>query len=113
MAPTRSDAVPLASERADRDVSPRVEPGQPVVDDNDHRERIGLQDTLDRGLYTQPPANTDAGVNVDRPSVDEIDWEISADLNWDEIVTGADQGFTGMSFDEARKNGLVDDLETD
>jgi hypothetical protein len=49
----------------------------------------------------------------DRPSVDEINWDISTDLDWDEMVIDVDQGFAGMGFEEAKKRGFIDELQTD
>jgi hypothetical protein len=42
--------------------------------------------------------------------VDDIDWDAPVDLNWDDIATQTDQGFTGLGLEEARKRGLIGEL---
>jgi CheY-like chemotaxis protein len=86
---------------------------QVIGDARETFEGINLEEARERGLYTPQPLNASATGSVERPSVDDIDWNAPADLNWDEIVSSADQGFSGMSFEEAKKRGLVDDLEAD
>ena len=82
---------------------------QLVAEHNGTFEGIDLEEAQRRGLYT-PQAKDD------QPSLDDIDWEAEAertatDLDWDQIVAGADQGFGGMNLEEAKRRGLIDDLE--
>jgi CheY-like chemotaxis protein len=54
-----------------------------------------------------PPAS--APVPAPLP-VDDIDWDAPVALDWDDIATHTDQGFAGLSLEEARKRGLIGDL---
>jgi hypothetical protein len=103
-----------AGEHADDDVS--VDPYQVhgMSDASDTAE-IDQEVPTDQHLYPtalQPEADDDDAY-TERPSVEDIDWGISTDMSWDELVDGADQGFAGLSLDEAREQGLVDDLSED
>jgi DNA-binding response OmpR family regulator len=42
--------------------------------------------------------------------VDDIDWDAPVDLNWDDIASQTDQGFAGLSLEEAKKRGLIGEL---
>jgi hypothetical protein len=82
---------------------------QVVTEQSGTFEGIGFEEAQSRGLYTLDP-------NTKRPSLDDIDWEAATndaatDLDWNSIVAEADQGFGGMSLEEARKRGIIDDLE--
>jgi hypothetical protein len=46
-----------------------------------------------------------------RLPIDEIDWDLGDSQDWDTLVAGSDQSFLGMSFEEAKQRGLLDDLE--
>ena len=85
----------------------------PAVADTGRKvEEIDLQEAQQRGWYTpKQPQGTNADF-ADMPSAEDIDWEVSIDLDWDTLVANTDQGFAGMDFDEAKKQGLVDDIET-
>jgi len=48
---------------------------------------------------------------VDPSIADNIDWEASDGMSWDAIVEETDKGFDGITFEEARHQGLIDDLE--
>jgi predicted regulator of Ras-like GTPase activity (Roadblock/LC7/MglB family) len=51
--------------------------------------------------------------------LDEIDWDVAADQDadtpaeqaWDALMASADTGFGGLGLDEAKKRGLIDDLQ--
>jgi hypothetical protein len=86
---------------------------QVIADAGGTFEGIGLEEARNRGLYTPPPPDINAKEDLDRPSVDDIDWDISTDLDWDGLVANTDQGFAGMDFEEAKKRGLINDPETD
>ena len=49
---------------------------------------------------------------VDLPPVDEIDWQVPADMDWETFIADTDQGLEGIDFEEARKRGLVDGLDS-
>jgi hypothetical protein len=60
-------------------------------------------------LQGQQPPSDSGPAPVSLP-VDDIDWDAPVDLDWDDIATHTDQGFTGLSLEEARKRGLIGDL---
>ncbi|MBN1584510.1 MAG: response regulator [Anaerolineae bacterium] len=43
-------------------------------------------------------------------TLDEIDWNLGANMDWNTLVSATDKGFEGISIDEAKKQGLIDDL---
>ncbi|MBN1136526.1 MAG: response regulator [Anaerolineae bacterium] len=45
------------------------------------------------------------------PPLDEIDWNASIDMDWEELVSTTDQGFGGISLNEAQQKGIIDGLE--
>jgi DNA-binding NarL/FixJ family response regulator len=102
-----------ADDRAALDVPRNAARDQASDGDGDPWEETGTEQAQDQALYSSGTPSTVGTPDADRPTVEDIDWEISTDLDWEEIVQGADQGFGGMSLEEARKRGLVDDLESD
>lgn len=48
---------------------------------------------------------------VDSPIADSIDWEAADGMSWDAILEETDKGLDGIAFEEARRQGLIDDLE--
>jgi hypothetical protein len=57
-------------------------------------------------------ADSMADPNVpDRPPVDDIDWDIETDADWDAIVSDTDKGLAGLSFEEAQEQGLISGIE--
>jgi DNA-binding NarL/FixJ family response regulator len=134
--------APAAGSAADRPAPPRIEadpslspvgaePARPSLDQldwevptdknwepaitetSDAFEGIGLREAQDRGLYTPQAPGTDTAENAERPSVEDIDWGVSVDLDWDNLVANTDQGFAGMDFEEAKRRGLIGDVEPD
>jgi hypothetical protein len=61
------------------------------------------------------PARTPlpAPLKMERLQMDQIDWDLEDSQDWDTLVADADQTFLGMSFEEAKKRGLLDDLEAE
>jgi DNA-binding response OmpR family regulator len=72
----------------------------------------------------EPSAVQDLGAQADDPSLpqepkeppdpsiaDSIDWEAIDSTSWDAILKDTDKGWEGISLDEARQRGLIDDLE--
>jgi CheY-like chemotaxis protein/predicted regulator of Ras-like GTPase activity (Roadblock/LC7/MglB family) len=83
---------------------------------------ISFEEAQSQGLLSQdvaaelePEAETAAQdePSPDLPPVDEIDWEISTDVDWDTLAAETDQGLGGMSFDEAQRRGLVSDVASE
>jgi CheY-like chemotaxis protein len=72
-----------------------------------------------------PPADADPGSaeadprevvpptppETKRLSIDEIDWTVGEDEEWDALVADQDPSFKGVSYKEAKRRGLLDDLE--
>lgn len=56
-----------------------------------------------------PP--TPAPLEMERLEIDKIDWELQGVQDWDTLVADTDPSFQGMSFEEAKKRGLLDDLD--
>jgi CheY-like chemotaxis protein/predicted regulator of Ras-like GTPase activity (Roadblock/LC7/MglB family) len=54
-----------------------------------------------------PPEEEPALTETDLESLDEIDWGASPSMDWDAVVQGTDQGFEGMSMQEAQAQGLL------
>jgi predicted regulator of Ras-like GTPase activity (Roadblock/LC7/MglB family) len=107
-----SEAAPPPRDPAALDVPSSGSWDQASTNDGGLWEESVREQAQDESLDNSPsPGTVDAGY-TDRPSIEDINWEISTDLDWEEVVQGADQGFGGMSLDEARKQGIVDDLET-
>jgi response regulator of citrate/malate metabolism len=106
-----SETTPPSPDPAALNVPSSVDWDQASNNDGGLWEEVAREQAQDEGLYNpRSPSAVDAG-RADRPSIEDINWEISTDLDWEEIVQGADQGFGGLSLDEARNQGLVDDLE--
>jgi len=61
-------------------------------------------------LVTPTEAESSAE-EIDRPPVDDIDWNIDTEIDWDTVVEDTDKGLGGMSFEEAQKRGLVTGLD--
>jgi CheY-like chemotaxis protein len=59
------------------------------------------------------PAPLPPPLKMERLQLDKIDWELGEPQDWDTLVADTDQGFRGMSFEEAKKRGLLDDLDAD
>jgi hypothetical protein len=75
---------------------------------------LSLDEAQGQGLLAQALAAPDEAAatpeTVDRPPVDEIDWNIDTEMDWDAVVQDTDKGLGGMSFEEAQKRGLVGGL---
>jgi len=76
----------------------------------------GQSATTDAVVAT--PAETDVAPEgpelaepVDPSIADSIDWGAPDGMSWDAILEETDKGFDGMTFEEARRRGLIDDLE--
>jgi CheY-like chemotaxis protein len=66
------------------------------------------QGLLSEELAEQPPA--ESVPDIDRPALDDLDWNVSPESDWETIVQETDQGMDGLSFEEAQKRGLVNDV---
>ena len=60
---------------------------------------------------SQTPPSLPPPLEMERLEIDEIDWEVPETHDWDTLVAETDQAFLGMSFEEAKKRGLLDDLD--
>jgi hypothetical protein len=50
---------------------------------------------------------------MERLKLDEIDWELEGSQDWESLAADTDQSFYGLSFEEAKKRGLLNDLGAD
>jgi len=66
------------------------------------------QGLLSEELAEQPPV--EPVPDIDRPALDDLDWNVSPESDWETIVQETDQGMDGLSFEEAQKRGLVNDV---
>jgi DNA-binding NarL/FixJ family response regulator len=57
---------------------------------------------------TLPPA-----LEMERLEMEKVDWDLDSNQEWDALVSDTGQAFQGLSFDEAKKRGILGDLETD
>lgn len=73
------------------------------------------ENTTDPGQETSnaspAPSPFPAPLKMERLQIDEIDWEIGDHQDWDALVADTDQTFLGMSFEEAKQRGLLDNLD--
>jgi len=58
-----------------------------------------------------PPAPLPPPLKMERLQIDKIDWELGETQDWDTLAADTDQRFRGMSFEEAKKRGLLADLD--
>jgi hypothetical protein len=79
---------------------------------------ISFAQAQQQGLLTSDvvPSSSEEEKNAGAPTpdqgppVEEINWDVPADIDWDELVAETDQGFDGFSLDEAQQKGIIDDL---
>jgi hypothetical protein len=96
-------------DEVDRDLAANETSGKIVTEHSGASESIDSEGVQSRELYTLDPSD-------EQLSLDDIDWNaetdrVATDLDWDRFVAEADQGFGGMSLEEAKKRGIIDDLE--
>jgi hypothetical protein len=70
---------------------------------------LGEQAQATPAIPEQPAASPPP----DLPPIDEIDWQVSTDMDWDAFIADTDKGLEGISFEEAKKRGLIDSLQED
>jgi DNA-binding NarL/FixJ family response regulator len=58
-------------------------------------------------------APTPAPLKMKRLQIDEIDWGLGDSQDWDTLAVDMDQSSHGLSFEEAKERGLLDDLEAE
>jgi hypothetical protein len=59
------------------------------------------------------PRSTPAPLEMTRLDIDGIDWEPKESQDWDALIADTGPSFLGLSFEEAKKRGLLDDLDAD
>jgi hypothetical protein len=59
------------------------------------------------------PAPASAPLEMERLKIDEIDWEAEGSQDWDALAADTNQSFLGMSFQEAKKRGLLNELDAE
>jgi CheY-like chemotaxis protein len=97
-APAAPESPRPSPDQIERDIHTDGTWDQVIDDAKGTFEGSDLEAARDRGLYTPQQPDANVADSVERPSIDEIDWDAPADLDWEEMVSSADQGFSGMSF---------------
>ena len=75
---------------------------------------LSLEEAQEQGLLSETlasPSEAEEVIAAERPPIDEIDWDIATDIDWDTIVEETDKGLGGMSFEEAQGRGLISDID--
>jgi CheY-like chemotaxis protein len=60
-----------------------------------------------------PPLPGSTPLEMERLNLDAINWQLEGSQDWDTLTADIDPSFQGMSFEEARRRGLLDDLDSD
>jgi hypothetical protein len=87
-------------------------------------QRHAVPDPVSRPdpAVSPPPSAPEAASPITEPDtlpLDEIDWNAAANQvadapaeeAWDALISSVDTGFGGMDLDEAKRRGLIDDLQ--
>lgn len=107
------DAVPNAGIDINWDVTTDIEWEDIVEETQQGFDGLTLAEAQQQGILTsgweaEPVAPSEE--TVDTTLIDDIDWDVPADMDWDTIVEETDKGLEGISFDEAQQRGLVGDI---
>lgn len=62
-------------------------------------------------ISTEQVESTTEQVEEALPSLDEINWDVEVQVDWDSLVSETDKGLEGLTLEEARKRGLIKDLD--
>ncbi len=106
--------IDLASlDEIDWDETPDMDWNAVVQETDQGMDGLSFEEAQQRGLLSeeladQPP--TEPVPDGDRPDLNDLDWNISPEGDWESIVRETDQGMDGLSFEEAQKRGLVNDV---
>jgi DNA-binding response OmpR family regulator len=65
----------------------------------------------DQAAHAPAPSEKQETEAMDPSVADGIDWDGIEEMSWDDILEEADRDWEGISFEEARRLGLIDDLE--
>jgi hypothetical protein len=116
--PPPDPAGPAAAEQLDWDTSTDATWEELAAGTDQGFQGLSYQDAMEQGLLPLDPL--EEGTSPPPPpspeelaAVEEIDWEIETDLDWEEIAEDTDQGFSGMTLQEARRRGLIDGIDAD
>jgi hypothetical protein len=71
------------------------------------------RDTAAAPEESPAPAPLPPPLKMERLQIDRIDWELGESQDWDTLAADTDQSFRGMSYEEAQKRGLLDELNAD
>jgi CheY-like chemotaxis protein len=71
-------------------------------------------DAADAGTAEQSIAAKEPALDepIDFSIVERIDWDAANGLSWDTVLRETDQGLDGLTFEEAQRQGLLDNLES-
>jgi hypothetical protein len=109
--PRRNTRERLSPVSAEETLSrPQSEAETPLPQAPPSSEDEGSQDQntpeQDLALPSVPPP-----LKMVRLDIDEIDWEPEGPQDWDTLSADTDRSFLGMSFEEAKNRGLLDELD--
>jgi CheY-like chemotaxis protein len=99
---------------ADRADAANHEPDAPTQETDETFDELSFEAVLEAGWSSQstdPLPEAEGQEEIARPPVDDIDWNIATDLDWDKIVEETDKGLDGLSLEEAQEQGLIDEVD--
>jgi DNA-binding response OmpR family regulator len=101
----------------DWDIPPQTDWDALVAETDRPFQGLRLEEAKAQGLVSQdldqaPAAEPEAAAlePADQAALDNIDWDAATEADWEAFVADADQGFKGISLDEAQDRGLVGDV---
>jgi len=106
--------IDLASlDKIDWDETPDMDWNAVVQETDQGMDGLSFAEAQQQGLLSEELADQPSAEPVpdnDRPALDDLDWNVSPDSDWETIVQETDRGMDGLSFEEAQKRGLVSDV---
>ncbi len=70
-------------------------------------------DALPAQAVAPEPAAAEPEPAASAIGLDEINWDVPTNVDWDQLVSDADQGFGGMNLEQARRQGIVKDIQNE
>lgn len=92
---------------------PEVDPGTGGINFEEAQERGLFNPEAIETAGPEAPGTPEPDLVVDPLPLDDIDWDVDTDTDWEEFIADADPGLGGISFEEAQKRGLIDDLQVE
>jgi hypothetical protein len=115
---TKPQAEPLAAdpEPADQPDDADTADDAHVQETDETADELSFEELLEQSWSSQSVEDLPEAASqeeISRPPVDDIDWDVATDLDWDTIVEETDKGLDGLSFEEAQEQGLIDQVDQD